>query len=163
MDYVYVGKIVNTHGIKGELRLLSDFDKKDKVFKEGFTIYIGDIRRKEVIASYRKHKMFDMITLEGYSNINEVLKYKGMEVFVNREDLELSKDDYLLSDLIGLTIKEDGETLGKVKEIVYNGSSTLLEIEGTKHFYIPNNPEFIKEVSLEEKKIECKNAKGLML
>ena len=163
MDYVYVGKIVNTHGIKGELRLLSDFDKKDKVFKEGFTIYIGDIRRKEVIASYRKHKMFDMITLEGYSNINEVLKYKGMEVFVNREDLELSKDDYLLSDLIGLTIKEDGETLGKVKEIVYNGSSTLLEIEGTKHFYIPNNPEFIKEVRLEEKMIECKNAKGLML
>jgi len=163
MDYVYIGKIVNTHGIKGELRLLSDFDKKDKVFKEGFTIYIGDIRRKEVIASYRKHKMFDMITLEGYSNINEVLKYKGMEVFVNREDLDLSKDDYLLSDLIGLTIKEDGETLGKVVEIVYNGSSTLLEIEGTKHFYIPNNSEFIKEVNLEEKVIECKNAKGLML
>ena len=163
MDYVYVGKIVNTHGIKGELRLLSDFDKKDVIFKNGFTIYIGEGYIKEVIDNYRKHKMFDMITLDGYDNINQVLKFKGMNVYVNREDLNLKEEDYILSDLIGMTIKEDGETLGKVKEIVYNGSSTLLEIEGTKHFYIPNNPEFIKKVNLDEKVIECKNAKGLML
>ena len=42
MDYVYIGKIVNTHGIKGELRIRSNFDKKDIVFKPGFTLYIGE-------------------------------------------------------------------------------------------------------------------------
>ena len=163
MDLVYLGKIVNTHGIKGELRLLSDFDKKDLVFKPGFNIYIGDARRKEVIASYRHHKCFEMITLEGYDNINEVLKYKGMNVYINREDLYLDENDYLLEDLIGLNIKEGTEILGKVVEIVYNGSGTLLVVEGTKKFYIPNNKEFIIKVDFENKEIECKNAKGLIL
>ena len=163
MDYLCIGKIVNTHGIKGELRIISDFDKKDLVFKKDFVLYIGEGHVKETISSYRKHKSFDMVTFVGYDNINQVLNYKGMKVYINRLDLNLDKDDYLLSDLIGLNIKEDGEILGKVKEIVYNGSGTLLKIDGTKIFYIPNNPEFIKKVNLEEKTIECKNAKGLIL
>ena len=164
MEYVYVGKIVNTHGIKGELRLLSDFDKKELVFKKDFIIYIGDNHIKETIASYRHHKCFEMITLVGYDNINQVLQYKGLEVYANREDLNLNNSDYLLEDLIGLEIEESGEKLGKVKEIVYNGSSnTLLVIEGEKNFYIPNNKEFIKKVDLEKGIIECENTKGLML
>jgi len=163
MDLVYIGKIVNTHGIKGELRILSDFDKKDIIFKKGFTFYIGEARRKEIVASYRHHKCFEMVTFEGYDNINDVLKYKGMDVYINREDLNLSTNDYLLEDLIGLNIREDGETLGKVVEIVYNGSGTLLVVEGTKKFYIPNNKEFIMKVDFEKQEIECKNAKGLIL
>jgi 16S rRNA processing protein RimM len=163
MEYVYIGKIVNTHGIKGEIRLLSDFDKKDIVFKKDFIIYIGEGHIKEVINSYRKHKMFDMITLNGYDDINQVLKYKGLNVYVNREDLNLDSNDYLLEDLIGLSIKEDGEVLGKVVEIVYNGSGTLFVVEGTKKFYIPNNKEFILSVNLDENVIECKNTKGLIL
>ncbi len=163
MDYVYVGKIVNTHGIKGELRILSDFEKKDVVFKEGFPLYIGEGHIKEIISGYRHHKSFDMVTFEGYDNINQVLNYKGMKVYANREDLNLKTDDFLLEDLIGFAIKDNGETLGKVKEIVYNGSGTLLVVEGTKTFYIPNNKEFVKKVNLETAEIECENAKGLIL
>ena len=163
MELVYIGKIVNTHGIKGELRLLSDFDKKDIVFKKGFVVYVGEGHIKETINSYRRHKCFDMVTFEGYSNINEVLGYKGLNVYVNREDLNLDSNDYLLEDLIGFSIKDSGEILGKVKEIVYNGSGTLLEIEGTKTFYIPNNPTFVKRVNMDSKEIECENAKGLII
>ena len=71
MSKVYVGKIVNTHGIKGEIRILSDFDFKDNAFKVGSNVIIDDIVYK--INSYRKHKKFDMITLEGFNDINEVL------------------------------------------------------------------------------------------
>ena len=163
MDLVYIGKIVNTHGIKGELRILSDFEKKDVVFKPGFTLYLGEGQARQVISSYRKHKMFDMVTFEGYDNINQVLIFKGMKVYANREDLNLDDNDYLLEDLIGFSIKDNGEILGKVKEIVYNGSGTLLVVEGTKTFYIPNNKEFVKKVLLDEKEIECENAKGLIL
>ena len=60
MKYVYIGKIVNTHGIKGELRILSDFKYKDKVFKSNMLIYIGKDKIEEKIVSYRKHKNFDM-------------------------------------------------------------------------------------------------------
>ena len=163
MDYVYIGKIVNTHGIKGELRILSDFLKKDIVFKPGFVLYIGDGYHEETIETYRHHKCFEMVTFRGYDNINEVLKYKGLNVFVKREDLHLNDDDYLLEDLVGLSIKEDGEILGKVIEIVYNGSGTLLMVEGTKKFYIPNNKEFIVKVDLKKGEIECRNTKGLIL
>ena len=61
MEYVYIGKIVNTHGIKGELRIISDFDKKEIVFKPGFAFYLGDFKKKEIVNSYRRHKNFDRI------------------------------------------------------------------------------------------------------
>ena len=95
MDYVYIGKIVNTHGIKGEIRLLSDFKYKDRVFKKGFNIYIGKDKINKVINSYRYHKVFDMITLEGINNINDVLIYKGKNVFVKRDDIKLEDNDTL--------------------------------------------------------------------
>lgn len=163
MEYLYVGKIVNTHGIKGELRISSNFDKKDLVFKKGIKLYIGDKREEEVIVTYRHHKQFEMVTFEGYDNINQVLKYLKMNVYVKKEDLNLDKNDYVLEELVGLDVIEDGEILGKVDEIVYNGINVLLSISGSKHFYIPNNPNFIKSVNLEKKEIIVMNSKGLML
>jgi len=162
-DYIYIGKIVNTHGIKGELRLLSDFDKKDLVFKSDFEIYIGEEKVKEAIASYRHHKEFEMITLVGYNNINEVLKYKTKSVYATRNSLEMNSDEYLLQDLIGLEVFENEEKLGKVIEIVYNSLNPLLYIESYKNFYLPINGAYIKKVDLERNKIEVENAKGLIL
>ena len=103
MELIKIGKIVNTHGIKGELRLLSKFPYKDKVFIKGMNIYI-DRNVKEVISTYRRHKNFDMITMEGYSNINEVLKFKGKFVYVNKDDIKLD-NNYLDEDLIELDMK----------------------------------------------------------
>ena len=68
---VYVGKIVSTHGIKGEIRILSDFDYKEKVFKVGNKLIIEN--QDYTIKSYRKHKNYDMVTLNNYNNINDVL------------------------------------------------------------------------------------------
>ena len=87
-QFVWIGKIVNTHGIKGEIRILSDFSQKEKVFQKNFPIYIGKKKEKEVITSYRHHKNFEMITMAGYTDINQVLKYKGLSVYVKREDLK---------------------------------------------------------------------------
>lgn len=163
MEYVYIGKIVNTHGIKGELRLKSDFDKKDRVFVPNMIIYIGKNHIKEEIVTYRKHKDFDMITLKGYNNINQVLDYLKMNVYVNREDLKLSRDEYLLEDLIGKKIVENEEELGKVIDIVYNGGNNLLLVEGIRNFYIPINDYYIKNVLKSDNIIEVENAKGLIL
>ena len=77
MKYLYIGKIVNTHGIKGEIRIISKFKFKEKVFKKDMTIYIGENKDKEIISTYRVHKNFDMITMNGYDNINQqYLDYK---------------------------------------------------------------------------------------
>ena len=68
-EFVRIGRIVNTHGIKGELRLLSNFKYKDRVFVQNRKIYIGEEHQEELITSYRHHKVFEMITLAGYDNI----------------------------------------------------------------------------------------------
>ena len=163
MDYIYIGKIVNTHGIKGELRIRSNFELKDVVFKPGFTLYIGESHVAEEITTYRPHKEFDMVTFKGYDNINQVLNYLKMNVYVKRSDLDLSKDEYVLDDLLGFSVEENGETLGKVEEIVYNGINILLSVVGEKNFYIPKNGDFIKKVDLEKGIIETEGAKGLIL
>ena len=164
MEYICIGKIVQTHGIKGELRIKSRFLKKDKVFKKGFTLYLGDDKKPEVINSYRPHKDFDMVTFEGYDNINQVLDYLKLLVYAKKEDIELNEDEYILEELVGLNVIEDGLCLGKVNEIVYNNSNILLNvISENKSFYIPNNPNFIKKVNLNDKEVIVENAKGLIL
>lgn len=165
MNYIYLGKIVNTHGIKGELRLLSDFDKKELVFKPGFLIYIGDEKKLETINSYRHHKKFEMITLKGYSNINEVLKYLNQNVFINKEDLKLSENDYLLEELIHCQILFQDKIVGQVEEIVYNNANILLQVKTLKgkKIYIPKNEYFIKNINIKKKIIEGQNIQGLMI
>lgn len=163
MDLVRIGKIVNTHGIKGELRIISDFDKKEAVFKKDFNLYIGNNHIKEIINSYRVHKDFDMITLSGYSNINEVLKYKGLDVYINKDDLNLNDNEYIMHDLINMDILEDNVVLGKVIDFVYNKPNTLLLIDGSKKFYIPFVDEYIIKVDLKNKQIITKNVKDLII
>lgn len=163
MEYIYIGKIVNTHGIKGELRIKSEFLEKNKVFKSGMILYIGKDYIPEKIVTYRSHKDFDMVTFAGYNNINQVLNYLKMKVYVKREDLELEEDEYILEELVGFSVIENGEILGKVGEIVYNGSNILLSIEANKNFYIPYKGNFIKMVNVKDKELIVENAKGLIL
>lgn len=161
MDYINVGKIVNTHGIKGELRILSDFELKNQVFIIGKNIYIGDSFIKEEIASYRKHKEFDMITLKDYNNINQVLKYLKKKVYVKREDLNIDK--YLMTDLIGLDVYLKEQKIGKIIDFVYNGSNKLLVVEGLKKFYIPMVEDFVNKVDINNCKVDVTdNVKGLI-
>lgn len=163
MKLIYIGKIVNTHGIKGELRLLSSFLEKDLVFKPGFKIYIGPDLEEHIITSYRKHKNFDMICLEGLSDINLVLKYKGSKVYINKEDLSLKENEYLLEDLIGMRIVCDNETLGLVSEIYDNKTGKLLYITFAKNYYIPYNSNYIKQVDVKNKIIYVEHIKDLII
>lgn len=160
MDLVYVGKIVNTHGIKGELRIRSDFEKKEMVFKVGNKIIIDN--DEHVIRSYRYHKIFDMITIDEYTNINDVLCYVGKNVYVSRDSLNLHDKDYLLSDLIGLNVVFNDTVYGIVSDYS-NDLNPLLKIKYDKNYYIPINSNFIKSVDLENKIIYVDDIEGLII
>lgn len=161
MGLVKIGKIVNTHGIKGELRLLSKFPYKDKVFVDGMTIYINK-DSEEVINSYRRHKNFDMITLKGYSNINEVLKYKGKNVYVNSEDIKLDKDKYLDEEIIGLNVIYENNNKGTIYDIERYDKVCLLVIRNNEEEYLlPYNDNIIDRIDINDKKIYIKDIKGL--
>lgn len=159
MNYVYLGKIVNTHGIKGEIRILSDFNHKEHVFKKDFNVYIGKEKTKETLQTYRVHKNYDMVTLCGIANINDVLKYKGQNIYINREDLG---DLVLNEDYIGLDVYIE-DYVGKVTEIISSKAHDLLVIENEdKKYLVPKIDEFIELVNFDDKKIIIKNIKGLI-
>lgn len=161
-EYIYIGKIVNTHGLKGEVRILSDFEKKDKVFIPGMTIYIGRKKEKEIINSYRHHKVFEMITMKGYSDINEIIRYKGLYVYVKKEDLNLSDSEYLDSDLINMNVYINNEIVGTITDIRDSGNNKFLVIKTKeKQVFVPMQKEFIKEVNLKDKIIIIEPIKGM--
>ena len=162
-NYVCIGKIVNTHGIKGELRILSDFEYKDKVFIYGVSLYVGPLKKEYVINSYRHHKIFEMVTFEGYNNINEVLELKGQLVYINRDILKINENDYLLNDLIGMKVFDKEEEIGVVKDYYLDNGNTLLEVQGKKIFYIPLKSNYIKNVDTKNKKIITNNGGALIL
>lgn len=162
MEYLCIGKIVNTHGIKGELRILSDFQYKDKVFVKKFPIYIGKSKVKEIIASYRYHKIFDMIMMEGYTNINEVLKYKGKFVYIKKEDLHLKKDEYLDEDLIHLKVIVNHQVVGYVVRIEKGVQNQIIVNKDGINYRIPYVHDIIKDINLEEGTITIEYIKGLL-
>lgn len=162
MKYVLIGKIVNTHGLKGEVRILSEFKYKDKVFKEGMKVYIGKEKVCEEISSYRYHKIFDMITMTGYNNINEILKYKGEYIFVNKEDINLNENEYLDEDIIGQKVYVEDRCLGIVRRIDKHGKNEILVVKSDeKNYLIPYNFDIILSVDLIKKEIKVKNIVGL--
>ena len=163
-EYIYIGKIVNTHGIKGELRLLSNFKYKNKVFLQNRKIYIGEEKKEEMIKSYRHHKIFEMITLYGYDNINEVLKYINKGVFVKKSDLDLSDKEFLDEDLINLGIIFNNKEVGRVVAIrQINPKNKVIEaVINDKVTLIPYHEDFIKEIDLVNKTIEMNLIEGMI-
>lgn len=156
MNLVYVGKIVNTHGIKGEVKIISDFEYKDQIFKIGNKIFVDDETLE--INSYRVHKNYDMITLKGFNDINEVLKYKNCRVYINRDDYEF---ELLTTDLIGMKVYDNSVYKGEVIDILKSDLYSLLKIKNKKVYLIPNIDTFIKKINKEEKIIEINYMKGL--
>lgn len=159
MDYIYIGKIVNTHGIKGEVRILSDFLYKEEVFVKDKNFYIGKEKIKEVVNSYRTHKKYDMVTFKGINDIDKVLKYKGEDVYVKREDLHV--DGYLNEDLLGMQVFTTHE-IGKVIDVLQGKAGRILVILGKRKNMVPFVDEFIKDIDLEKKKIRIKEIEGLI-
>jgi len=162
-NYIEVGKIINTFGIKGELKIISDFEFKDKIFVKDFPIYVGEFKEKELVNTHRVHKNYDLTTFNGYSNINEILKYKNQKIYVIREDLKLNSDEYLLNDLIGFEVYDEDKLLGIVIDYEITPTNTLFKIKGNKIFYIPNIDKYINEVRVIDKKIMTNKGSDLII
>ena len=153
MNKVMIGKYTNTHGIKGEIRIKSNFPYKSKVFKVNNELIIDNNTYK--INSYRVHKDYDMVTLDGINSIDDITFQKNIKVYIDR-DKYLLKNDYLDSDLIGFIVY-NSKIEREVLDILYiNDSKKLIK---TNEGYIPF--ELVKNIDLNNKKILIENVDGL--
>lgn len=111
MDYFNVGKIVNTQGLQGEMRVLSVTDFAEDRFKQGKTLALFDPKDNfvmdVVIAGHRKHKNFDIIKFKDMYHINLIEKYKGYSLKISEDNLtELEDGEFYYHDIIGLEVYE---------------------------------------------------------
>lgn len=159
MNWIYLGDLVNTHGLKGEVRIISEFSYKQLVFQKGVKLYLGDQKEEVTIESYRPHKMYDMVTLEGKQTIEEVLPYKGDKVYINRDDFMFP--GYVMEDLIGLKVYTN-EYKGIITQILKSKAHELLVIEkDERHYLVPYVEPFIETIDLENQKMIITDMKGL--
>lgn len=166
MAYAWLGTIINTHGLKGEVKIksASDFDKER--YKKGNRIFIlyGNEYVPVEVAAFRLHQGYPLVSFTGMSSINDVEKYKTCEVYCLAEERPKLKNGYYYSDLIGLTaVDEEGHLLGRVVSVEETiGAQNNLRIEKTDgtSFLVPFIPEFIGAVNSEH--IVIKVQEGLL-
>lgn len=158
---IFIGKVVSTHGIKGEIRILSSFEFKSKVFQVGNEVLVDN--QTYTIKSYRVHKKFDMITLDGFNNINDVLFLLRKKVFVKKELLNLNSDEVLDEDLISYDVLTTEGKKGIIKEIFYasENNKILRILIDEEQVLIPYFSPLVKEIDKENRKILVEILKGL--
>lgn len=155
MDLVVVGKLINTHGLKGEVKIKSDFERKELVFKKGKKVIIDDT--EFTITHYSVFKDIDLLQFEEYTDINDIEKYKGYLVYIDRDRLDIKDGDYLYADLLGMNIVNENGTYGSVVDYT-NNINPLLEINyDNRIYYIPLKSDFIERVSVKDNNIYVSN------
>lgn len=159
-----LGTIVNTHGIRGELKVLPSTDFIEDRFAVGSEVLLhyGKEVRCFVIDSFRMHKGCVLITFEGLHDINKVEKYKGLELFVESEGSE--DEDFYYFELIDCEVYYGNEYIGKVSEIIETQAHEILRVtcEHRKDVLIPYVERFIKDVDSEKKRIEIDVIEGML-
>lgn len=163
-QYLEVGKINNTHGIKGELKLQLWCDDVD-FLKQLNTLYFDDNGSKSVkLKSVRPQKNIAIIKLDGCNTIEEAEQLKGRVLYCNRDDVVLEEGTNYIADIIGCYVVDidTEEEYGKVVDVLNHGSCDIYDIESWgKHTLIPAIPDVVKEINVEYKVIRIKAMKGL--
>ena len=167
MEYMKIGRILNTRGIKGELKIKSFTDFQDDRYKKGNKIYIyfQDEYLEFEVKKHYKFKSLDLLLLKDYEDINLVEKYKGFDIYVDsNSQTTLFEDEYHLSEILGLKVYQNNKELGKVVDVKTYPQGDYLDIltNLNKHSLIPFRDEFVINVNIEKKFIEIVEMEGLI-
>ena len=140
-QYIEAGRIVNTHGVAGEVKIEVWLDSPQflKSFKRCF------IDKREVkLLSARVHKSFLIVKLEGVEDVNAAMALKGRTVFIDRADARLPKGAFFLQDIIGASVvDESGSEIGKLVDVMETPASNVYVVKGEREHLIPAVPEFV--------------------
>ena len=140
-QYIEAGKIVNTHGVKGEVKIEVWLDSPAFLRKFG-TVYIDGSAVK--LLSGRVQKSFLIAALEGVADVNAAMRLKNKTVYIDRADAALPKGAYFLGDILGARVlDEDGNELGILADILEKPASRIYVVRGETEHLIPAVPEFI--------------------
>ena len=159
-QYLEAGRIINTHGIRGEVKVEPWTNSpRDLSFFRHF--YIDGKPFRSV--SSRVHRNFVILALEGISDIDSAIKLKNKIIYIDRDEASLSEGEYFLQDIIGLRVvdEESGAEIGTLTEVLDLPSSTVYVVKGEREILIPAVPEFIKIVDIEGGTVTVRLIEGM--
>lgn len=161
MEKTIVGKIANTHGVRGELKIQRT---NNETFDRDVNYYIGQDFDQVEIEKSRHSGELSFIKLKSFDNINDVLKYKNQFIYVDSNDLyELESDEYYVKDLVGLKVHdENNDLIGDIKDVLTYAANDIYVVSSEEgDIMIPAVKEFIKEINLEKGTIVIKVIEGM--
>ena len=157
---IEVGIIVNTHGLRGDIKIVSWCDYPEK-FDDFSDIYIDDKPYK--IENIRYHKGSVLVKLAGIDSIEVAERYKNKTVFALRSDFNLPEGKYFLVDLIGLKVRSEGCEIGFISDIIQTGANDVYVIKRDmkKDLLFPATSETVVKTDIAEGFVEVIIPKGL--
>lgn len=163
---VLLGKIIATHGVKGQLRVFLFSGEFSSIAGLDTVMVKAPNRGMETfeVAAAARHGKKVLLTLKNYDNVNQVLHLVGRELYVERDQLpELPEGEYYWRDLVGLRVVTDqGEMLGTLTEIIATGSNDVYVVQGREREYlIPALEEVVLEVNLDDGVMKVSPPEGL--
>lgn len=167
MEYLTLGKIIDTFSLDGTLKVFSSTNNQKKRYQEGNTLILfKDEQSVELhVSSYRSSGNIDFVKFDELNNPEEAKQYVGYEIRVMKDEKDLDEGYYFYSDLRGCKVlKEDKTIIGKVKQVEEFPAQITLRCvsEQGKDFFVPFIKEFVLNVDIKNKEITIKYMEGML-
>lgn len=162
-----VGVITSTHGIRGEVKVFPTTNDADR-FRQLNKVYLdtGREQRQLEIENVKFFKQFAILKFKGIDNINDIEKYRGRSLLIDREDaIELEENEYYIADMLGMEVyTEDGKLFGSLRDVMETGANDVYIIESKEHgeVLIPAIKDCILEVDTKENRMKIHLMEGLV-
>lgn len=164
-----VGKIVNTHSLKGEVKVISSTDFEEERFKKGSKLLItrgNQLIREVVVQSYRNHKNFLLVKFEGIDSVEDAEKLKNLQIKIDSDEVgELEENEFYFHQIIGCEVfDENDKNLGEIIDILTPGANDVWVIKGEngKEILIPYIEDVVKKIDITSKKVNIEVMEGLI-
>lgn len=164
-----VGKIVNTHSLKGEVKVISSTDFEEERFKKGSKLLItrgNQLIREVVVQSYRNHKNFLLVKFEGIDSVEEAEKLKNLQIKIDSDEVgELEENEFYFHQIIGCEVfDENDKNLGEIIDILTPGANDVWVIKGEngREILIQYIEDVVKKIDITSKKVNIEVMEGLI-
>lgn len=156
LPYIEAGEIVTTHGVRGEVKVLSWLDSPEMLCEFDRCRISG---REYVMDSVRVQKTCNLVKLRGIDTMEDAQKLRGKTMELYREDIP---DELIFaSELVDVEVYADGACIGKIKEVLDYPGNSVYVVQGEREYLIPAVKEFILSTDLEKNQMQVKLLKGM--
>ena len=159
-DLLQAGKIINTHALRGDMRIFPYCDSADFLC-EVKTLYIDGEPYK--VTAARVHKGQALIHLKGVERIEDAEKLVGKFVYLDKSEVDLEEGQFFIDDIIGLSVEDidTGEIYGKVTDVITTGANDVFEVTGDRVLLVPKIDQVVLDIDLENEVIKIRPLEGL--